>query len=638
MSRPAILHDRDRHGGAAAGRCPAPAPYPRAPLSGAVARRPAASRAAATGRAARLRSRGAACLLPLLFAAAAAAQPAAPPPADLATRPPAFGERLDVQVVNVEVWVHRKDGSPVEGLDASDFELRVDGKEVPITNFYAQVGGRAAGGAPPVGAGAARGPDAASDAATPPPVERKLHTVLFVDNANLRPANRRRVFEHLREFLRASLRPEDPVSVVSLGDSLVIHSDFLNDPRAVERILGELERTSARPGRNELERRQLLSDLFEGTAMRSSEARTSSSDQFNSGPQLNFIRAYAQEEYQQAKATLGSLDRFVASLGGIPGRKALIYVSDGIANRPGEELFIAWRERYRDLRHLRITTLDAEYYREVGQFEMLADFQALARRANAAGVTVYAIDAVSDHTADLRSAAISGGVAQEALHALEANVRDPLESTAVATGGLRIQASPRLAEELSRVASDFATFYSLGFRPEHGADGKDHSIQVKLRRGAGAVRHREHYRLKDADESMSETMMATLLYQTGENPLGVVLHLGVAQARDDGLTVLPVKVEVPMRDVVLVPQGEVYSSQFVFYVTAKDRAGQPRPVQKIPFHLQVPASAVEAARRQNASYDLPVVLRPGDQQVAIGVRDAIGGLVATVRLDVAVPE
>jgi hypothetical protein len=161
---------------------------------------------------------------------------------------------------------------------------------------------------------------------------------------------------------------------------------------------------------------------------------------------------------------------------------------------------------------------------------------------------------------------------------------------------------------------------------------------VKLRRavaraGSGTVRHREHYRLKSADESMGEATMAALLYQAGGNPLGVRLTPGEEQPRDDGLMVLPIKVEVPMRDVALVPRGETYSTQLAFFVTVRDRAGNPRAVQKIPFHLSVPAGAAEAARGQLAAYDLPVVLRPGDRQIAVGVRDEIGGLTGTVRLE-----
>lgn len=564
----------------------------------------------------------------------AASGPAGGQESEPQSPPSTFFDRVEVQVVNVDVWVTDKSGTPIPDLEPSDFRLLVDGEETEITNFYAQQAGRPAGGGTVTAGEAPRSASPDSPLTLEAPGEHALHAVIFVDNANVRPANRKRVFRHLRQFLASNLGPRDAVSVVSLDSSLRIHSDFLTDHRVVARILDDLERTAAHDSTGDMARRQLLNELFEGTAMRSGESRTATTDDFRSSPQLNLIRAYAEQEYQSAKATLEVLDRFVASLAGVRGRKALVYVSDGIPNRPAEELFIAWRERYHSLRNLRITTLDAEYYRDVGHFDLLADFRELARRANAGRVTFYAIDAESDHTTALRSAALAGGVDQEALYVMEANLRDPLESTAVATGGLRLQASPRLAEELERISRDFATFYSLGFRPAHGVDGKRHRIEVKLRRGKGVIRHRESYRLKSTDEEMGEATMAALLFAAEHNPLGIHLQPGTGTVRDDGLEVLSIKVMIPMQNVVLMPMpdGGTYASQFSFYVTVKDQSGRPRPVQKIPFHLQVPAAQAEAARAETAAYDLPVVLRPGDQQVAVGVRDELAGLGATVRL------
>ena len=68
----------------------------------------------------------------------AAALPAAAQPGD--TRSPSgpgFVEVVNVEVVNVDVYVTDADGKPVLGLGPDDFELRVDGRAVPISNFYA---------------------------------------------------------------------------------------------------------------------------------------------------------------------------------------------------------------------------------------------------------------------------------------------------------------------------------------------------------------------------------------------------------------------------------------------------------------------------------------------------------------------
>src|SRR5688500_5203049 len=66
--------------------------------------------------------------------AAGAAPPAAPPADD------AFGESVDVNVVNVEVYVTDKQGRPVTGLRREDFDLLEDGKKVEVTNFEALTG------------------------------------------------------------------------------------------------------------------------------------------------------------------------------------------------------------------------------------------------------------------------------------------------------------------------------------------------------------------------------------------------------------------------------------------------------------------------------------------------------------------
>ncbi|MCP4202610.1 MAG: hypothetical protein GY769_11825, partial [bacterium] len=62
------------------------------------------------------------------LAVTATAQPAPPDPAP-------FGESVDVQLINVEVWVTDRQGNAVTGLGLDDFEVREDGEPVGVTNF-----------------------------------------------------------------------------------------------------------------------------------------------------------------------------------------------------------------------------------------------------------------------------------------------------------------------------------------------------------------------------------------------------------------------------------------------------------------------------------------------------------------------
>ena len=118
------------------------------------------------------------------------------------------------------------------------------------------------------------------------------------------------------------------------------------------------------------------------------------------------------------------------------------------------------------------------------------------------------------------------------------------------------------------------------------------------------------------------------------NPLNIKATPGSEAPREDGTAVLPVLLEIPVGGLVLVPQGETHNASVAIFVSVKDKDGNPGQVQKIPFHLNIPAEMVEQAKKDTAHYSLPVVLRPGDTQVAISVRDDVNGTLSTVRVDI----
>ena len=567
-----------------------------------------------------------ACLAWLLLSAASAAQdaPAAVPP---------FVDAVEVRVVNVETFVTDRAGNPVPGLTRGDFELSVDGQRVEITNFYGESGGRREIVERAVERSRPRDTSfipvsevAASD--------RRLYLTIFVDHSRLRASNRKRAFAAIRDLVHQRLRPDDLVTVVSHAGSLVFHGDFLFDRQAIDDILQDVSEISARSENQSLERRQIISELSRGQSggLMATLAR-------NPDHLLARVRAYAGEQYQQALLSIRQLEHLVATVAGLPGRKALFYVSDGIPNRPGEELFVEWVNRFGSDNPnadpgLRRFDSNASYIRDVGNYDLMRDVELLGTKANEAGVTIYALDAENDHAGELRSAQSEQGAISRTLTVANENLREPLELAASATGGQRIQASGRLEENLARLAGDFDTFYSLGFSPALWDPGARHKIEVRVRRKDLVVRHRQELRVPVPDEQAAQATVTALLYQSVENPLGVTLHPGTETPRDDGTALLTVLVDIPVGKIALLPQGEVHAAELTLFVSVRDRAGNPGSVQKVPFHLQIPNGKVTEALEQSAHYPLPVILRAGDQQVAVGVRDDASAVISTVRVDV----
>ena len=91
-------------------------------------------------------------------------------------------------------------------------------------------------------------------------------------------------------------------------------------------------------------------------------------------------RAYALDLANGAKATLNALESVVESLSGVEGRKALLYVSDGMPMHPGEDAFRLLFEMCGGEQPLFKTE------------DLASRFRKVTRLANANGVTFYTLE------------------------------------------------------------------------------------------------------------------------------------------------------------------------------------------------------------------------------------------------------
>ena len=86
----------------------------------------------------------------------------------------------------------------------------------------------------------------------------------------------------------------------------------------------------------------------------------------------------------------------------------------------------------------------------------------------------------------------------------------------------------------------------------------------------------------------------------------------------------------PDRPMLLVPRETLHEGRLRVYVAAMDREENTSEVGNSPVPISVPHAKLEAASKQYYAYTLTLVMRKGEQQVAVAVRDDLSGATAYV--------
>ncbi|MDH3254969.1 MAG: VWA domain-containing protein [Acidobacteriota bacterium] len=516
-----------------------------------------------------------------------------------------FFATVDVNVVNVDVFVTDKQGNPVTGLGADDFELFEDNRPVQISNFYAVEGGRT--DAVPMSsesAGSEPRPKPTEPQALPQ--DQRLFLIVYVDNYNIRPFNRNRVFRRLREFLHDRLGAADQVMLVSYDRSLNVRHPFTSRPEVIGRALYDLEKMTGHAMTQDSARREILQAIDEADDPSRVEWK---------------VRQFAEEIYNDLSFTIDALRDFVGSVAGLEGRKAILYVSDGLAMTAAEELFQAVMQKF----------VSSSVMTRMHDYNAVRQFRELTALASSNRVSFYTIDAAGLRTSDITSAQSRGMETPGLMTLLDStyrhNLQAPLRMMADETGGLAIVNTNDIGPGLEKMATDFETFYSLGYMPGRTGEGEYRRIRVELKNDKGLkVRHRAGYRSKSVFSHMADGTNSTLLYGFERNPLAVGLRVGSGSQHEDGLYLVPIAVDVPIGNLELVPQGDFHVGRIRIYFTAIDQEDRLADLQEVPLPIRIPNDEMVRAREQPYVYSAQLQMRAGSQRMAIGVRDEIGAV------------
>lgn len=547
----------------------------------------------------------ASCLLGLLAGLAGL-----PAQAQAPAKPPAAGqdnfvESVNVSVVNVDVYVTDKSGQRIKGLTKDDFEITENGKTVAITNFYAVEAGRAMladDAPPPASANPVPGPPGQKAAAPALPEDQRLRLIVYIDNFNLRPFNRNRVMRELRVFLSQKVTRGDQVMLVTYDRSTHVRQTFTSDTDLVNSALLDIEKISAQGVHADSERRDALRDI---------------EDSRSAGEAEQIARSYSESTFNDLSFTIDSLKELVNSLAGMPGRKAILYVSDGLPMIAGQDVYYAVQSKYGEQSTGLTTSV---------QYDASRRFTELASQANANRVTFYTIDAAGlrvNSSVSAENQTAGQGVYIDSIQV--SNLQAPLQMLAEKTGGVAIINRNQVLPALQKVADDFGSYYSLGYTPTHYGDGRYYKIGVKVKRKGVVVRHREGYRDKSFESRMTDGTLAVLNFPFQDNKFGLELDFGQPTAREDGLFLVPVVVKIPLSKLVLVPRDQTQEARVRLYIAAMDTEGGISDVQQVPLPISIPAGEVQAAMGKHYAYSVSLLMRRGDQKVAVGVRDDVAG-------------
>lgn len=547
-----------------------------------------------------------------------------------------FIDRVDVNVVNVEVIVTDRAGNRVADLIRDDFEIYEDGQQVEISNFYAS----------------AREDrllrDLDSDRALiageplPPPnirerpEEQQLNLLVYVDHFNIRHTNRTRALQGLEGFLEDRIIQGDRIMLVGYDGTLDVIQPFTRDRQQITEGLRSMHKVTAHRQLDDLEQRRIL------LLMRQTQREGGDG---NKSRTFELLRSYVQSARTDLRRSAQAIRDAVRSLAGLPGRKAILYVSDGLPQRPGESLYQHMLDLYgiaelRERDSLTGQRFVDPFIEALGENESHL-FNSITREANAHQVTFYTLDARGAHGGTGLSAAYAelstspgGHMSLDSIRSQ--NLLEPLIAMADATGGSSIFNTLSYDQALEKVADDFDSFYSLGYATPGGGDGKFHKIEVRVNQPGLKVRHRGGFVDKPLAERVADRTLSSLLLDMDKNPLGINLSFG-SPSKERGNYLLPLLVRIPLREVTLLSNGQVEEGRLRIFLAVKDESGI-SDLHDIPYPVSIPRDQLTEARARDIGYTAELKIREGQPKIAVGIWDELSGTESYVHQKVLVGE
>ena len=288
----------------------------------------------------------------------------------------------------------------------------------------------------------------------------------------------------------------------------------------------------------------------------------------NWGDLMAIARAFAFRESSRVAAALDGLGDLVTTLAGVPGRKAIVHVSSGLPQRPGESVFSYLVDQVCPAINSAIMRNHNDARGAIMSSNRASRFNLVSAHANANRVTIFSLDAAGIRAASGADISTLGG--RTALggrrqpspsnHALYTdNAQQGLFLLADETGGKTLFNSNDAVDLLDDVAEEVSNTYSVGFLLSDRRPEQVRQVEVRLVRGKGKgrrVRYRRSFRDKTLEERLAERLLSFAYLGGEENLLRADVGFAPSSQLRRTMHGLIVEVAVPADAVTLLPDPD----------------------------------------------------------------------------------
>ncbi|MEO8190665.1 MAG: VWA domain-containing protein [Acidobacteriota bacterium] len=388
-------------------------------------------------------------------------------------------EESRVVVVEVPVNVVDKDGRPVENLKAEDFEVYDDGKIQPVTGFEVLDSRRSSVAV------------AAVDSPINPAASRRFLLLFDLSFSSARGVVAAR--KSARDFVVSRMRDLDTAGVatysVETGIRLILPftGDRTQLAAAVDTLgLPTLSERSPDPSGLLITTPNQTSDTAFATASDASGgANDTAMGEAIENMQTMFQKSMRAVYRDRVGRMLDSFAKLAVALDAVPGRKHILYLSEGFDSR---ELSGATGSNAGSKEAewaIRGQTWKVDNDSRFGNTDLKAGMSRALALFNRSDCTIHAID-----IGGLRTGVSMSGVGSD----MPVNGQDSLFAMADQTGGEFLKNANDLGPGLEKLLDRTGLIYLLAFQPVRiPENGKFHTLKVKLKNKAWRVSARSGY-------------------------------------------------------------------------------------------------------------------------------------------------